>query len=134
MFSKRTTWNDKKSTILAFGSKNDETFSYMFAFRLPSKILKDVELLTPIEMLAFFANSYGLPIKIGSKLGKFIFQEKIMVPKNISKANIVNIVNPSNHSFIQSMMLKIEEVRNGINVNIGIAFAINTRKLLEDLK
>lgn len=133
LFSKRTTWKEKPSLVLALGSKDGETFSYLFAFRLPSKIMKDAELLTPIEMLAFFANNYGLPFKIGGKIGKFIYQEKISLPKNVSKANIVHIINPNNHSFMQSMMIKFEESSTGISVNCGIAFAINTTKLFEDL-
>lgn len=133
LFARRITWGGERAYILACAKRQDAALNLEFAFRLPPKMYSSVDLLTPLEMLAVFAERYGLPVAIGNNVARFIFRRRFLIPAESGGAPLVGVCNPQNHSFIQSMMLKVVRDDGQILVDCALVFAIDKTRLLADL-
>jgi hypothetical protein len=133
LFARRITWQEERAYILACAKREDAALNLQFAFTLPPKIYSLVDLLTPIEMLATFADHYGLPVAIGNHVARFIYRRRFLIPAESEGAPLVGINNPQKHSFIQSMMLKVARDDAQISVDCALVFAIDKTLLLADL-
>lgn len=76
----------------------------------------------PLIILQKVINSAGLFLRIGKQYNKFIFSETINLLPD-SKTPIVEIFNPSNHRFIQMILLK--PGLNKLTVDCYIAFCLD---------
>jgi hypothetical protein len=82
------------------------------AFRILPELVEELKTLEPIILLQQLASKFGLPIQIGDQVNKFIFRESITIKppyEQIEPATLVNVLNPANQPFIQSMFIKIEQ-------------------------
>jgi len=103
------------------------------AFRILPELVEEVKTLEPIILLQQLASKFGLPIQIGDQVNKFIFRESITIKppyEQIEPATLVNVLNPANQPFIQSMFIKIEQKRNVKIANCAIAFCIDFYRYL----
>lgn len=94
---------------------------------LPLRILSDLfpnlEVLEPLMILQLMAQEFGLYMKIGSKVGKFIYKEEIPIIKE--GGEIIQIRNPENHSFLQSIFIKKILNQDNVVVKCALAFCID---------
>ncbi|MCD6100034.1 MAG: hypothetical protein J7K33_05560 [Candidatus Marinimicrobia bacterium] len=95
------------------------------AFRILPELVEEVKTLDPIILLQQLALKFGLTIRIGQQLNKFIFRESIPIKSFIEPAKIVEILNPKDHPFIQSMLIKIEQQGDMKIANCALAFCID---------
>jgi len=95
------------------------------AFRILPELVEEVKTPDPIILLQQLALKFGLTIRIGQQLNKFIFKESIPIKSSIESAKLVEILNPENHSFIQSMFIKIEQQGDMKVANCALAFCID---------
>jgi len=133
LFAKKIQYHGKNAYILVCGKQEEDTLNVNFAFRIPSKIYSAVHLLSPIEMLSAFAESYGLINHIGEKSGKFIPSAHIVYSKKPDLMKLIALENPENHDFIQSFICQALHQGGRTILNCNLCFAIDTTKLLGDL-
>ncbi|HUD44418.1 MAG TPA: hypothetical protein VMR41_02655 [Patescibacteria group bacterium] len=107
--------------IIANREKND--LSIESAFKLRKDLMKDILIQKPLTIFQHFVEKFGLDIIIGDFSSKFILDETIDI-NPLQVMNIVNISNPQNHNFLQSMFIKINTAHT--QVECAIAFAIDT--------
>jgi len=100
------------------------------AFRILPELVEEVKTLNPIILLQQLALKFGLTIRVGQQLNKFIFRESIPIKSSIEPAKLVEVLNPKNHSFIQSMFIKIERQGDMKIANCALAFCIDEDKYL----
>jgi len=87
----------------------------------------------PMIVLEKFAQKYGLTIQIGNHEEKFTAGDSFPAGTAQSTQNIVRILNPSNHSFIQSMMIRMRDEGGLKYVDVSLAYCIDTTEYLNYL-
>jgi len=103
------------------------------AFRILPELVKEVKTLDPIILLQWLALKFGLPIQIGQQIKKFIFRESIPIKASHEQTKLeklAKVFNPANHSFIQSMFIKIKQKGDIEVANCAIAFCIDLNRYL----
>lgn len=100
------------------------------AFKILPELIGEVKTLEPIILLQQLALKFGLTIRIGQQLNKFIFRELIPLKSSAEPAKLVEVLNPENHSFIQSMFIKIEQQGDMKIANCALAFCIDSDRYL----
>jgi len=100
------------------------------AFRILPELVEEVKTLNPIILLQQLALKFGLTIRIGQQLNKFIFRESIPIKSSVEPAKLVEILNPANHSFIQSMFIKIEQQEDIKVAHCALVFCIDEDRYL----
>ncbi|MCK4339465.1 MAG: hypothetical protein KAW87_05715, partial [Candidatus Cloacimonetes bacterium] len=119
-----------KYYLLVCTHLKDGNFLVDLAFRILSELVEEVKTLEPIVLLQQLALKFGLTIRIGQKLNKFIFSESIPIKPSHDQTKLVEVLNPENHSFLQSMFVKIEQ-RGDIKIaNCALAFCIDSDRYL----
>lgn len=98
------------------------------AFRILSELIEEAKMLKPIILLQQLALKFGLTIRVGQQLNKFIFRELIPIKLSDKPAKLVEVFNPENHSFIQSMFIKIEQQGDVKIANCALAYCIDSDK------
>ena len=121
---------ENTSYLLVLARKFGESdFHVSTTFRILPNMIRAPEDLEPLPLLYRFVNRFGMDIYIGNKRGKLIEREKIPVGLSVnSPAEIVKIRNPSKHSFVQCLYIKIEQDGNRKFANCFLAFCIDTDK------
>jgi len=104
------------------------------AFYIPSEFIRELKTPEPVILLQQLALKFGLPIRIGLQLNKFIFRESIHIESLDNKPELVEILNPENHSFIQFMFIKIEQQGSMKIANCALAFCIDMDEYLSWLQ
>lgn len=100
------------------------------AFRILPELVDEAKTLSPIILLQQLAQKFGLTIRIGQQLNKFIFRERIPMKSPFEPTKLVEIINPDNHSFMQSIFIKIEQ-QGGENIaNCALAYCIDSDSYL----
>lgn len=116
--------------ILILTKSDNNTINIEHALLIRKDLTKAIELKKPISILQELAEKFGLIINVGSYRGKFLFQEVIKI-NPAETTSLVKIENPDNHSFTQSMYLKIS--KEGL-AECALAFALDTDKYLQWIK
>ena len=100
------------------------------AFKILPELVEEVKTLDPLILLQMLALKFGLTIRIGQQFNKFIFRESISLKSSVEPAKLVEVLNPENHSFIQSMFIKIEQQGDMKIANCALAFCIDLDRYL----
>jgi len=112
--------------LLVCARKDNANWLIDVAFMIPTDIVDRSRPLEPIIVLQQFVQKFGLAIRIGSQYNKFIFKELIRIDQQSEDIfKVVEIINPSNHNFIQQMFLKLEQDGERKNINCALAFCID---------
>jgi len=100
------------------------------AFRILTELTDEVKTLKPIILLQQLALKFGLTIRIGKQLNKFIFRELIPVELSGEPTKLIEVINPDNHSFTQTMFIKIEQKGDEKVANCALAYCIDSDRYL----
>lgn len=100
------------------------------AFRIPTEFVDEAKTLKPFILLQQLALKFGLTIRVGQQLNKFIFGETIPIKPFDKPTELVEVINPENHSFMQSMFIKIEQQGDEKIANCALAYCIDSDRYL----
>lgn len=125
LFSKRISYSIDEQYLLVCTHTQDGDILIDFAFRLLTDLVHELRTTEPILLLQQFALRFGLTIHIGHELSKFILMAAIPInPKNTS-SELVKVLNPQNHSFIQSFFIRISQQNATTVANCALAYCID---------
>lgn len=94
------------------------------ALKIPNNFIQEIGSKEPLIVLEKLANKIGLTIRVGQNEEKFIAGESFPIVSGGSH-DIVQILNPNNHSFINSMLMR-DRVEGGERyVDVQIAYCID---------
>jgi len=100
------------------------------AFRILPDFVEELRTLKPIILLQQLTLKFGLTIRVGQQFSKFIFRELIPLKLSDEPTKLVEVVNPENHSFMQSMLIKIEQEGDTKIANCALAYCIDSDRYL----
>ena len=101
-----------------------------FAFRVTHDLLDNpAQKLTPLEILKEFVNRFGLTLRIGTFEGVLLLHEQVPIDPISQSAQLVDIDNPDNASYVTSFMLR----KKDDIIDVVMAFAINTAAYREHI-
>jgi hypothetical protein len=96
------------------------------AFRILLSPSENVSLPEPLIMLQSLAMRFGLLVRIGTQLNKFVMSEEIVFDQEpVSPAKIVEILNPENHSCASSIWIRSQRVSDKFTIKCALAYAID---------
>jgi hypothetical protein len=91
-----------KRILLVCSRKENESTLIDFAFIVPLELIDSDNIIEPLIILQELVQKFGLMIRIGNQINKFIFNESIPIDmNNPDMTKIIEITNPLNHSFMQ---------------------------------
>jgi hypothetical protein len=123
LFLKKENRGDSYALIL--GQVRNNELHLLLPLRVPLDLFPNIGLLEPLMVLVLIVQGCGLTLRIGRRLGKFIFQEE--VPLSLDGSDLVKIANPYNHPFILHVSVKVVETPNGPVARCALAFCIDKR-------
>lgn len=126
-FIKRITRPDGDFFVLVCAHRSGDDWLIELGFKLLPEIVTGLGTLEPLIVLQQFAQRFGLGVRIGHQFNRFIFREEIPLEQQATDPTaLVQIVNPSNHSFIQSVLVRIDNQGGTPIARCAIAYAIDT--------
>lgn len=122
--------SEREFYMLICAERRVQSLVIYWAFKIFPDLCQDIHLLSPIQLLARFADAYGLPITIGDLTSKFIFAHKIEVSSS-DPTRLISIHNPKNHSFMNCLLLKISQKdRVSFIADCAFLFCIDTTRYI----
>jgi len=116
--------------ILVCAERRLQSLVVYWAFKIFADLCDDIHLLSPIQLLARFADAYGLPITIGDLTSKFIFAHRVEVSSS-DLTSLISIHNPENHSFMNCLLLKVSRKdRSTFIADCALMFCIDTTRYI----
>lgn len=82
-----------------------------YAYIILPSLINEVGTLEPLILLQQLAIKFGLTIRIGNQLNKFIYNESIELLPDQEISTVIQILNPENHKFTQHGITDIVEVQ-----------------------
>lgn len=79
----------------------------------------------PLVLLQQLAARFGLALRVGNQLNKFIFRETITISGPVNAAQIFEVINPERHTCVPSLFFKITEDANSHHIHCALAFCID---------
>jgi hypothetical protein len=99
------------------------------AFIVPPELIDSENILEPLIVLQKLVQKFGLMIRIGNQMNKFIFNESISIDtNNLDTTKLIEIINPSNHPFMQQTFIKLDQRENRKILNCALAYCIDTEE------
>ncbi len=100
---------------------------FLYSFWLPEELCEEKQ--NPIEMLALFANLFGLKVNVGDKEGYFLQQAETLIIGNVKKLLDIIRINAPDHYPYQCFSFIQEKIIHKLNhVILAYSFAINIAK------
>lgn len=116
--------------MLVCAERGLQSLGIYWAFKIFADLCKEIHLLSPIQLLARFADAYGLPITIGSLTSKFIFAHRIEVSSS-DPTRLISIYNPENYSLMNCLLLKVSQKdRTSFIADCALMFCIDTTRYI----
>lgn len=97
------------------------------AFRAKAELVEQAKSDLPLTLMRVLAFKTGLPVRIGERESKFIYNEVIPVSSSeIKKA--ISILNPEKHPLISSIWVRIIHNNMGPLAQCALVFCIDERR------
>ena len=117
--------------LLVCTRQKDNNWLVDLAFRMHPDLIDSAGTLEPLILLQALCQKFGLSIRIANQFNNFIFREVIHSEgRSVDPIKLVEVLNPSNHSFVQSMFIKFKPHHNYCEVNVALAYCIDTEEYL----
>jgi len=113
LFSRHIVDKKREFNIVALGEKANQRLIVHLAFKVFDDLCPEVYLLSPVQLLARFASSYGLPVTISSS----------------DPTKIVTIHNPESHCFTVNFLFRIDNVNGQYFATCALLFCIGLTQL-----
>jgi hypothetical protein len=94
------------------------------AFRLKKELVKVAKTTDPFRLLQALAYRVGLPVRVGERVSKFIYNEIIPVSGNDIKKTL-KIENPEGHPLVSSIWVRILQNNMGFVAQCALVFCID---------
>jgi len=129
LFLRRIT-SEREFYMIICAERRAQSLIIYWAFKIFTDLCQEIRLLSPIQLLARFADAYGLPVTIGDLTSKFIFAHRILV-SSPDPTRLISIHNPENHSFMNCLLLKVSQKdRTSFIADCTFAFCIDTTRYI----
>lgn len=128
-FTKQLAGTSRQRLLLVLAQQSDDTLLINTAFFLPPDLPRSVGSIEPLILLQEFSQRFGLTIRIGAQLSKFVLQQMIPLNQPVGM-EVVRVLNPLNHSFQQQFYFRFEQQGDFPVVLCGLAFCIDTDEYL----
>jgi len=119
--------------LLVDGRLKGDNFTTNNAYKIYPSLMKEFDTKEPLQVLEKFAQKYGLSMKIGGFEEKFIAGDSFPVGIGQDPQNMINILNPQNHTFSKSMMMIVRNEGQFQHIDVSIAYCIDTTEYLKYL-
>lgn len=124
-YTKRHRRSGTEAYLLVCTTKIEEQEFVHQAFWAFPDFTGGVSVLEPLILLQHLVGRFGLTLRIGNQLNKFIFSETITVPGPVNAAQIVEIINPEGTKCIQFFFFKVLEDGSLCHIHCALAFCID---------
>ena len=122
--------SEREFYMIICAERRAQSLMIYWAFKIFTDLCQEVRLLSPIQLLARFADAYGLPVTIGDLISKFIFAHRIRV-SSPDPTRLISIHNPENHSFMNCLLLKVSQKdRTSFIADCALVFCIDTTRYI----
>jgi len=122
--------SEREFYMIICAERRTQSLIIYWAFKISTDLCQEIHLLSPIQFLARFADTYGLSVTIGDLTSKFIFAHRILVSSPDS-TRLINIHNPENHSFMNCLLLKVSQKdRTSFIADCAFVFCIDTTRYM----
>lgn len=126
-FIKRITRQSPEFLVLTCARKDGEDWLVDLAFKVLPELVVGLGVIEPLMVLQQLVHRFGLTLKIGHQLNKFIMQEEIPIEEGMKESTqILEVLNPANHTVVQSMFMKIDDHNGNRSIKCAIAYALDT--------
>ena len=119
-------------TLLTYGRLQNAELFIDVAFKIYPDLHPDVIAMTPVQILHTFANRFGLELRVGNLVDKFIFNQTLLTGQN-DNVNLISIQNPENHKFMQQAFIRKSIENNKIKIDCALVFCIDIDEYLKYL-
>ena len=121
--------HDRDSHLIILINEIDGKQNLVLPFRVFPDLFPNIDILEPIMILQLLAQKFGLILKIGSEQRRFIYRATISIIQD--RERIIEILNPMNHSFLQSVFVKKIKSSGKIIVECALAFCIDKTQYID---
>jgi len=122
------------SFLLVMGRRQNNILSVVSCFKILPSLLKETMTNEPIILLQQLALNFGFPIKVGERIGKFFFRERVPVPKDFKRLDVIRILTPKETKEINVVSLVFFKLTSEGFAEFAIAFSIELYAYLSWLK
>ena len=112
--------------LIVIEQVKENTSSISFALRVYPDLCEGFSQLHPNDMLEAIAERFGVPIRVGESIGKFIWDARIPIA-NEGDIEIVYAQTPQRGSFVQQMYIKINQ-GPPMEAECALAYCLNTEE------
>lgn len=130
LFLKYFKKEEEEFYILVQGFVQDEQIRVDTAWKIYSDLIEEFTPSEPIKILQSLADKFGNTVHIGNITGKLIYHQTIPVESN-DMTKIMGVDSIKGHSFIQQILVKLNETGNNRSVECAIAYCIDTTNYIE---
>jgi hypothetical protein len=113
----------RRFTLLVQTQRKGATQTILSAWRIYHSDIEWPAHATPLSILKSFVQVFGLSFKVGDgPLTKFVLYQRIPVPKDVERTNLISIQNPERHDLVAQQWLRIDS--EGF-AEVAIAYVID---------
>lgn len=125
-FVKKVSKGDSHFYLLTFAKTNGENLDVILAFKVLPELAPDLETPKPLILLQKLVERFGLSMQIGNQFNKFIMSEEIISSDStLDATEVIDILNPKDHSFINSFFMRTENQKGALVIKCALAFVID---------
>jgi hypothetical protein len=126
LYTKRRQRSGSQAYLLVCTRKVAENQNVDLAFWIFPDLTAGLNLLEPLILLQQLVGRFGLTLRVGNQLNKFIFRETIILHGLVNASPVFEVINPENHSFVQSIFVKVTEDGDTRHIHCALAYCIDT--------
>jgi hypothetical protein len=96
------------------------------AFRLKKELVEEAKTTLPFPLLQALAFRFGLPVKVGDREGKFVYNEIIPTTSSDIK-KVLRISNPDGRPLVSSIWVRMLQNNMGFLAQCALVFCIDSQ-------
>jgi hypothetical protein len=124
-YTKRHQRSGIEAYLLVCTQKTEEHEIVHQAFWASPDLTGGLNVLEPLILLQQLAGRFGLALRVGNQLNKFIFRETITISGPVNAGPVVEIINPEDHTCAPFFFFKTTEDGNSHHIHCALAFCID---------
>lgn len=117
--------------VVVCGRHEADDFIVDWALSILSSQLESEDNCEPLSLIQQIALKFGLTVRIGQQLNRFILRETIRIQRT-QASNYITWNNPKNHSFCICHYANVKEDSDGLYVSCALIFCIDADEYLQN--
>lgn len=125
LFARRVAVDGSDGFLVSCAAVRGEAANVLWALWVDASLAPNVGFLSPVHMVSEFAHAFGLDMKVGNAVGRFVHFAEVDVDMTADRSEIITVMSPDDRPFFQTAIVRMVDDGPRHKAQVALCFCVD---------